>query len=571
MRSAESIIYSDIEKYHRVLGYYKYLENKPIDLHQSFIDKNLEVFLRPPDNYVRRFRYQLGPSEVSSEKQIVFRAEKPEISLTFSLFSEGVHSLSVLRELRAAELGRWCQLIEDSIEDFERGGDDDLASILWRFPFRNIRTKIANGLTDLASGVKQDFINDPSTWHGRDSEWTLPSAENLQRHTEASQPLGAQWLQESISRLSNRECIDESQSSIRLQDSEILAISEELSGFDENQVDFNFLNLCFTCFRDPESIQNKLLIDSFYQCIDSILNRFQPSLILYLLEKIENSNLSENLLVETKDKLSQSLMKPENEHQLLSSLMDGERAVLTRRLFPYLSATQIPNIIRFLIEQNDKDAIVLFLKDVLKLHSDFDKLIFSLGWMTLVKILPLFRQLDWPSKYEFLFRCLKSPHSELVKMASHYVAGMKVNSREAIDIYAKSSDETKEIWQRALLEAKPEQKWKKFVSEICESSQWLKAENHLIRNRLALGWIQCLIKYEGENAISILSPLVLKRKYVFFPQFPEAREIILNSLLDSQVLKKSNHLNRLIQNEAKLRFQSKELKVRLSLRGLKNE
>src|SRR4051812_5300661 len=96
-KAAESHIYGDLEKFYRVLAYYDGQEIKPLEAHERHSDVNLEKFLRDPESYIRRIQYQIAMSESLCEGYPVYKTDKPETSLVYALFSEGIESLILLR------------------------------------------------------------------------------------------------------------------------------------------------------------------------------------------------------------------------------------------------------------------------------------------------------------------------------------------------------------------------------------------------------------------------------------------------------------------------------------------
>lgn len=567
-QSVESIVYRDLEKLHRVLGYYEDQSIKPIEVHEQFIQKSLEAYLRPPDRYIRRLHYDLQITEAFCEGHQVFQADKPELSLTYALYNEGVFSLVVLRDLSSIEMNEWCSLVRETLREFDAGGDDDLASVLWQNPFRNLRTRIYNSLFDLLGNDTSPKQNVPekASWHSRDQDWTLPEAKDLERIDQDK--ISEESFESAKQQLKSIEKISSTPKEFQLQRTELELLAEEFSGFDQNQVQFNLLNLSLAASKSFQNSETQGR-DEIYNCVNelckSILGRFQPSMTLFLIEQVES--LDENIFADLKSQVSQSiedcLKRPENEKKLMSALQDKERASVARRLFPFLSESQFPAIIDFYIAEQDRDGLVDFLKHILQRSLPHEKVFFSFGEERLVKILPLFRRLEWNEKYKFMERAIRSPYPELSKMASYYLPNVNMEYRSAIDLYSKLADEVREIWLRAFLDQDVRPHWKNFIVAAFQTGVWQKVDSSLLKERQMSAWVELLFKYLGEASFAVLDPYVISRRYFFFPKTPIAREIILCTVLNRKFPFYEQAKKRWWTGEKACRFQSPRLKTLL--------
>lgn len=155
-KSSQEVLYQDLEKFHRVIGYYEGQEIKPLEIHERFLQQDLDTFIRGTQEYLRGVQFDFFLKRVLSEKKVVFETDRPEVTLLFLLFSEGIKSLMILRDVDAMEVKDWCLLIRRSLVQLDQGAFKDLGSILWRSPFRNIRSRICNAVMDLAEQIPDD-------------------------------------------------------------------------------------------------------------------------------------------------------------------------------------------------------------------------------------------------------------------------------------------------------------------------------------------------------------------------------------------------------------------------------
>jgi len=289
-------VYNDLEKFHRVIGYYEGQEIKPLEIHERHINLSLEQNLRQAEEYIRRIQYDLKLTEVSCDNRIVYRPDKLEASLVYSLFSEGIQSLVCLRDLTASEVRDWCLLIRGTLLDFDRGGLEDLASVLWKAPFRNLRSRVYNSLLDLAAEEPPRRLKEVKTkldnsWHTRDQEWVVPEASNVVRSESAHQAVDAVSINKNYQRLSSPEIREEEEDgALKLDTLELSILSEEMASYDENQVQFNLLNMLISSLLELPDGSSKLrnsIVSRLQSLTTAIVMRFQPGLMLHLIDQIE--------------------------------------------------------------------------------------------------------------------------------------------------------------------------------------------------------------------------------------------------------------------------------------------
>lgn len=564
VNTSEAAVYSDIEKMHRVLGYYEGQENKPLDEHLRHIDINLEYQLRAPQHYIRRIHYDLNLDSVISAKHIVWKAEKLELSLLYCLFSEGVQSLIVLRDVTASEIKDWCGLIRKTLIDFDQGAPEDLSSVLWRAPFRNLRSRIYNSLQDM---LKEESAPSNSHWHFRDKEWSLPSAENLNREAEAYETLEEDQVGQIKKRMKDVQSGRDDNDILAVGQKELQLLAEELSSYDQDQVEFNLLNLEFEVAQSSaEKGELKNIISKDLQSIgQSIVARFHPSLIFYVIKQIESlkEDRFDSLRKELIDNIAETLRRPSNEKRLISALRDPERRKISEKLFPFLDYRQFPAIVDFYLEVDDKDSFVEFLKVILGRDLDADSIFLSWGDDRLSAVLPLFRRLEWPTKYQFLERAIRSPHPKTSKQASYYLMNITIDPDVALQCYSKLADEVKEIWLKSLNDSPVKDSWRLFVLRLIQSNHWRNASNPLIRSRLMMGWVELGFKYLKGQAFQIFESFVRSRKFLLFPKYPAEREAILLASFKYKKGEYQDAFNDWIRSESRVAFQSSDLKQRL--------
>lgn len=545
----------------------------PLEVHETHIQQGLETHLRDPKEYLRRIQYNLQMTEVLCKQRSIFVTDKPELSLVYTLFSEGIQALIALRDLSAHDLKEWCLLVRKTLIEFDDGNMKDLASVLWRSPSRNLRTRIYNLLSDLEAnaGIVEEPASDAVSWHNRDQEWDLPEAKNIQRagmNTEVSSDRVAHMKRQ----LESLEVGSELPAELKLNPEEITTLSHELSFFDQNHVDFNLLNWMFQSSTSSNSLDSSTLkfIEEFLGNLSKgVVTRFQPSLIFFMLHEIRklSTNDLKNLRVHIENEITKTLRHPANEKRLISSLKDPARAEVTKKLFPYLDPAQFATVIDFYLTFNDKDGLVEFLKVILDQHPDADNIIFGWGEDRLSQILPLFRRLEWPRKYDFLKRAVRSTSSKVAKQASFYIPNISLDAASAIQTYKNLADDIKEIWMKAFLEQPTRPHWIPFFGELFKTGAWALASNKVLGHRISMGWVEVAFRYSQESAVQWVKPWVTARKFFFWPRYPDLRECCLTPILQQKQLRSLPAVQELIQSEAKLPFQSDELRKLLKGAG----
>ena len=568
-------VYNDLEKFHRVIGYYEGQEIKPLEIHERHINLSLEQNLRQSEEYIRRIQYDLKLSEVSCDNRIVFRPDKLEASLVYSLFSEGIQSLVCLRDLTASEVRDWCLLIRGTLLDFDRGGLDDLASVLWKAPFRNLRSRVYNSLLDLAAEESPRRLKEAkkkldNSWHMRDQEWVVPEASNVVRSESAHKAVDTESITKNYQKLSSPEIREEEEGALKLDTMELSILSEEMASYDENQVQFNLLNMLISSLLELPAETSQLregIVARLQSLTAAIVMRFQPGLMLHLIDQLEKMSANHLAAVGSGilETISNTLKQPASEKRLIASLKDAERSVVSRRLLPYIDPVQFKAVIEHFLLQDEKDALVEFLDMMLKRDLPHDKLMFEWGEDILVGVLPLLRRLDWPTKYNLLERAIRSPYPKLARQASFFLANMKLDSQIALQVYDRLPDEIREIWIRALAESQPQPHWKVFILKMFQTHRWTLANESMMRSRFMLGWAELALKYIGMGALSLFEPYVRGRKMIWWPKHSSEREAIIKACLQFKPAEgDKKHLEWLLP-ETSVFFQKREIKDRLEI------
>lgn len=575
----DAAVYYDFEKVYRVLGYYDGQEMMPLENLERHVDVNLERSLRSSQEYIRRIQFQLEMLEVLAEGRAVFRTDKPELSLVYTLFSEGIQALIALRELDASDLKDWCLLVKSTLKNFDEGATQDLASLLWRSPSRNIRTRIYNSLSDYASGSEKPKepgaegpaaeaeVTEVKSFHRRDLEWDVPEASKVDRLPEAQEKLSKGGVERVRSRIESLEIQSEVPDELRLSPLELNTLADELSFFDQNHVDFNLLNwqMQYLSGGGSDSQGFQSACEQMALLSSKIVSRFHPGLLYFLLQQVQglSGNHLSPLRSRIETEIKKTLRMPANEKRLLGSLKDPERARVAKRLFPYLDSSQFASVIDFYLAFDDKDGLVEFLKVVIQQNEEVESLFFSWGNERLYQILPLFRRLDWPKKYVFLKRAIRSASPKIVKQASYYIVNIPFEAQLALDTYLQLSDEVKEIWMRAFCEQPVASDWILFFEKLFSSGAWMQAKSTAFQTRLMMGWAEAAIRVAGPRSLPVFDPWIKSRKWHLWPKFPEARSILLSCLLSKRELRSAPEVQEVFRSELSVMFQPKSLKLGL--------
>ncbi len=572
-KSPPSIVYSDLEKLHRVIGYYDGQKLKPLEIHEKFISENLDRTIRAPEQYIKSFQFDLFMTHAALSNEKVFTTDKPETSLLYLLFSEGIKSLIILRDVSAIEFKEWCILVRETLVALDAGQSKDLASVLWKTPFRNLRARIYNSLMDLQE--TQDPQDDsekakktkPSQWHKRDMEWDSPSGETVIRSEEASEGVSADILTSFRKATISRRRNPTNQTVLRVQNSELDLLSSEMSSYDTNQVDFNLLSWTQNLIQGTETYEpetEKIVEALNLEIAEAVIKRFHPSLILVLLEMIKNlpTNKFSTLKSKLNQKIVETLANKDIIHKLIDALRDPDRAIIAQKLFPQIPEDQIGSVFDYYIYKSNREGLLITLKALLDRPKSAVDLLLSWNEIRLSKIIPLVDELDWKDKDEFLIKALKNKHPEVVNLASKFILKLNIKADHALDIYRKLSEASKEVWIRQFFERPPQTNWKDFIQKIFSNHFW-KNDSFELRNL----WIQSAFNYFDIYAFDFFEIFVKPRRWIFWAKYPELREQILSIALGLKNDRLKPKVYEWAEREKGLLFQNEELKNRLSLRA----
>lgn len=567
-KAPQNTLYADLEKFHRVIGYYEGQKIKPLEVHEKFINEDLERSLRAPDQYIRNFQFDLYMTHVLADQKEVFQTDKPDSTLLYNLFAEGIKSIIMLRDLTAREIKDWCILVRETLIALDAGQSKDLASVLWKTPFRNLRAKIYNSLMDLHDLAQNqaDAEKVKSGWHERDAEWDLPSGESVRRSKKAATGIDETELEDVRKQLIGA-LKGEPSHALKINGSEVDLLSSEMASYDQSQVEFNLLcwsqsvlEGSFGCDPNAEAFVEDLILS----ITQSVIARFHPGLILHLLSEMDRLKTTryEGLKKRVHETVSQTLSSPQNLKLLTEALRDEERSVIAERLFSYLHTDQFVVLIDHYLQAADHEGLKVCLKILMSRDVDLTELLTSWGEERLVGLFPLLRDLEWEDKQDFLIKMLRSKFTQVIRMVSQHLLSLSIRADYAYDLYRKYPEDIREIWIKQLLENPPAVSWRDFVQNIFSSNYWLNEPK-----RLRALWIRILFQYYGPYAFDFLEPWVAARKWIFWPKFPDIREEILTLAMDLSTPNLKQKCREWAEREAKLRFQDPHLKERLEIRA----
>lgn len=571
-------VYRDIEKFYKVLGYYHGQELKPVATLEAHVDKSLETTLRNESVYIRRLQYLLYMTEAQCEGRPVFQTDRPETALTYALFSEGIQALAILRDLTSVDLREWSELVRQTLIDFDEGrSNKDLASVLWRSPSRNVRCKIYNALLDLETNDDSVIHGDEdelktkkkSNWHTRDQEWETPDGEKVDRKIQ-SRVLGENAVSAAKSQLMSMAMNPMLPDEFKVGKKELEFLSEELSAFDQNHVDYNLLQWYLRQLAAPaDSGEVRRLVEQLLTTLSQgVISRFHPGLIFLLLDTIRNLEPArfKTLQTELVNTITSTLRKPANEKRLLASLKHPERAELTKKLLPFLDPKQFTSIVHFYLGTQDREGLSYFLKVIFEKHTEsINHMLFSWGEDLLVEVYPSLRGIRWSGRTEFLLRGLKSTSVKIQKEAAKLVGEMAMAPEQGVMVYEAASDEAKEAWLQGLIESAPVESWRAFVVRAIESGHWLRTLNPMLRGKIQLLWLKLSTHYLQANAWLPFVSWIQRRKFWFWPADHVLREAILNHFVGHKLVRANKEFQKLCDSESRLKFQSEELKNQLSV------
>ena len=596
-------VFKGFEKMFRLSGLYQ--GNRDVLMqHVNLIDKTLSDALEDPEFQEGLLQFDFLMTAVYSDGNEVFRPDRPEVTMSYSLFCEGVKSVIVSRGFSGLELFEWISLLRDYLRP-DRFDHSDLASILWRNRFQHLRVRIYNALLEvdeigenlLAPGEETDvlaieenadrLIEDAalegdfkkkrfgqgrlemgektaihSVQGAMDEFWSLPSADR--RALKAIHLLSDADVNRLKATLSDASYSERAKNVLRFSPSEIAPIRSEMESYDANQVEFNLMTQLFDLLDSELSGSENFSAtaqDQLARIADSLMGRFHPSLILYFLKRLNACKRRPQLtsLVRTvTENLRKSLDLPKNQMLLLEALASPAGKPSALQLIKLLPLESWKTVIDILILRKNERLLVEVL-DLLKSQDrKFEETLLSLGVDRLSSLVPSIMRLDWGEKKSFLVRCLSFRNPDLIRETLAFVASLEMPHEMAWQNFKRLGPADQRLWLDRLLAEGVLPQWRDFARLLFTKQSWRDAPDEV-----AVLMLRIFYKYFQSLSINELKPFVEERRFALWPAYPHERDLILSSLMTSRDRGLEPARSQMIAQESRLFFQSRDLRGRL--------
>jgi hypothetical protein len=597
-------VFRDFEKMFKLSGLYQG-QKDALGHHVNLIGKSLSNTLDDPDFGEGVVQFDFLMTAVYSDGHEIFRADRPELTMAYSLFCEGVKSILVSRGFSGTELYDWVQLLREHLRA-GRNDQTDLASILWRNKFQHLRVSIYNALLEVEdiganplsreekadilelgesadelveqSALAGDFANSKRLGQGklgpgeekvgttikdpRDEFWSLPSVEK--RLVKTIKPLSETDADRLRNYLADGAYSERARGILRFTAAELSPIRAEMESYDANQIEFNWMTRIFGLLETSNAEGSDFLHFSRKQLeavAQSIIQRFHPSLILYFLKRLNSVKSKVHLtqtVQEILDRIRKALENPDNQVLLLDALSSPEGKASAIQLLKLISADRWKVMMDLIIARRNEKVMIDVLDLLREREADLAEFLWNLGFERLAALIPAVAVLNWEGRGTFFSRCLLSRSPNLIQQSLPFLSIIQLPVDAALQAFQRANHSNQRLWLEKLIVDAAFPHWRDFVRALFAKQLWRNAPEDV-----AILMLKVFYRYLQAPCIKELRPFVETRRLIFWPAFPQERDLILSSLLTSRDRGLEPSRTELIKQESRLVFQSSSLRDRL--------
>ncbi len=576
---AAARLYRDFEKLFRLAALYQG-KAKPLEQHTRVVDANLATFFKVPDA-PQSFQFDFFMSGVYFQGGLIFQHETPESTLAYSLFCEGVQAIVITREITAQQLLNFCLKIREFF-DKENEGQKDLASMLWKQTFPNLRIYLYNLLLEsdksgsgkgreadaqselaLQSGDAEVVrsVKSVDQWNERDKEWELPSGELAVQAMGQVEDLNEKQIDTMREELADVSLSDRAQKIVRFQQAEIESLAAELESYDENQVQFNLIAHQFSLLRTSSQLATDAFLSNLAKTIGAVVERFHGGILAFVLSEIDRLK-SESKAAEGIQKISEFIQKglkhPKRIQTLADSFSQANRVSICKALMKYLDDEGLFALIERVVDQGGAGKLEAFTMALVEHRTE--EFVFSRLADRL--LLPLIHSVQsagsWKGRGTFLQRCLTHRSIEVVRSALPSIGGLKLSTADALRLFGRLNEGDRKVWVKSLLAEQDITHWGAFLQQIVKENSWMQSDEELM-----FLWVRAALDALGQQSLTAFEPFVAGRRLFFWAKFPREREAILLAAMQTRDKRLRSKLEEWVKRESQLLFQSSELKNRL--------
>ena len=603
--------FKDIEKLYRLLGVYSG-NVRQCEKHIEFIDKNFMKNVREPLKNGGSYDYDLLMTSVYFEDQEVFSSKNPEFTLSHALFCEGLKSLVIKSQITGQELVDWLMIIRNILlqndqSDEGDGPQEDLASVLWRKNSPNIQIALYNqlmlsdkggrDLTDFnvnedTDSFEAQFIGEAlrsddggtavidrqtrgilesrldTSWLIQDERWQVPGGEELLKSLGALGQKDPKLMEKLRAELGDAALSDRAKKIIRFQSEELGRLRKEVEHLDQTQIDFNALIHYISLLEaappsDWPSL--KFGLAGFMEVIRSVVDRFHPGLILFILRKIEkwsSRDRYKELYSVIQKELAGCLNREENLKNIATGFSSDQRRGLARDLLKFVDMKLVSLMVEHLFKEKQEAAVKPLLVALLELNYRIEDELFKWSEDAIFLVLPIIVEIPFSQRHELVGRALRNRSPKIRQLAVKFVGLSKMEAGQAVSLFERLDPSSQKVWLESILALPASDDWRPFVAGMIRANRW----NTFGEDSSAL-FVRLTFKFMGKPAVDIFDHWVSARKFMLWPKFPQERETILRVALTQKEISNLNEVRDWAKRERGLLFQNSELKDFLSNRG----
>jgi len=315
-------LYRDFEKLYRLAGLYQN-NTRQMEKQLQFVDNNLVQHLLQPFGAGGKVQFDILMASVYHSGEEVFRSKTPEFTISYSLFYEGIKSLTFTGGLKAGELWDWILSVKDCLAQMQE--DQDLASMLWRKSYPHIKVSLYSALVSGASGAKGDesdggeltgalafnisedseefeaeFLKEvlseefsasnPDTPSGLEMiEWDLPDGDLVSKKLFSLGVMDDKASERLKKELADAAISDRAKGLVRFEREEVANLKQEIESYDQDQIQFNLVNFYLSLIEKEEGLSSKTsedLLQAVESIVQAIVQRFHSGLVLFVLQRL---------------------------------------------------------------------------------------------------------------------------------------------------------------------------------------------------------------------------------------------------------------------------------------------
>ncbi len=278
---------------------------------------------------------------------------------------------------------------------------------------------------------------------------------------------------------------------------------------DQTQLDFNALVHYIEILEcAPPSGWSSLgyALGGFNEVMKSVVDRFHPGLILFVLKKIEKWSTRERyqeLYSKIGGELRKCINLEENIKNIASAFYFEQKRSLATELLKFVDRKYVPFMIQYMLDERLDLGVKPFAEALLRTDYKIEEEFFLWPEDLQVSCIPLLAEINFSQRGEWLSRAMRNRSGRVRQVAVRYVALAKLDPVQSIGLFERLDSSSQKIWLESLLTNPINESWKPFVSGLIKSGKWTSWPEEI-----SSLFVRLVFKYMGKPAIEVFEPWV---------------------------------------------------------------